>query len=104
MSSFLDKLKTLLNAQARGSRRDRETPGGQKVSETGSVPEVVEARPLEEKPQEVTDAPVPPQVTSLPVETIAPLVEEAETAERDETGGGALEEERVADLIKGDQS
>ena len=101
MSGLLDKLKTLLNAQARGGQQDREAPDGQEVPGAGPVPEVVEARPLEEKPQEVTEAPVPPKVTSQPVEMIAPLVEEAETAG---TEGGTLEEERVADLIKGDPS
>jgi len=103
MSGLLDKLKTLLNAQARGGGRERETPGDQRASGAGPVPEVVEARPLEEKPQEVTEAPVPPEVTSQPVGTSTPLVEEAEMVEV-ETEGGALEAERVADLIKGDQS
>jgi hypothetical protein len=102
MSSFLDKLKTLLGAQARGGGQDRAAPGSQEKKTP--VPEVIEARPLEEKPQEVTEAPVPPQVMAQPVETVTPLVEEAETIETVEAGGGALEEERVADLIKGEQS
>jgi len=106
MSSLLDKLKALVSANVRGTRRYNKEP--EAPAETGedpaSVPEVTEAPAQRRKVPQVTEA---PQVakdstrTAVPTRTAASRVKEPE---QDENQADALEEERIVDLLKGQES
>lgn len=125
MSSLFNKLKALVNARGRGPRRYRAEPAPPTEAERGRppVPEVTEAPAHRHKPPEVTEAPQVESATSLrrersverPVESIEVSAQPDATAtsrpalvvkepRTDESQTDALEEERVADLLKGKRS
>jgi hypothetical protein len=91
LSSLLSKLKSLVQAKARGPRRYKTQPT------PPDEPEVTEAPARRSKLPEVTKAsPVEARVTR-PVPARQEL-----SADEEQTD--ALEEERVVDLLKGKQS
>jgi hypothetical protein len=106
MSSLLDKLKALVSANVRGPRRynkEPEAPAGT-AEEPTSVPEVTEAPAQRRQVPEVTEAPQAAQDsarTTVPTSTAASRVKESE---KDADQAGALEEERIVDLLKGQES
>jgi hypothetical protein len=109
MSSLFSKLKALVNASVRGPRRyKRESePRSETAKGAHPVPEVTETPTRRRKLPEVTEA---PQVESaeVPVRPAATSTSQPATqfedSETDETHTDTLEEERVADLLKGKRS
>lgn len=106
MSSLLDKLRALVSANVRGSRRynkDPEAPA-ETAEEATPVPEVTEASAQRRQVPEVTEAPPVAKDsarTVVPPSTAASRVEEPK---KDEDQAGALEEERIVDLLKDQES
>ena len=106
MSSLLDKLRALVSANVRGPRRynkEREALA-ETAQEPAPVPEVTEAPAQRRQVPEVTEAPQVAQDsarTAVPTSTAASRVEEPK---QDEDQADALEEERIVDLLKGQES
>jgi hypothetical protein len=103
MASLLRKLKDLVNVSVRGPRRYKAEPAP--PTET-PVPEVTEAPARRHRLPEVSEAPqveaeAPVRRVATPGSQPGKRVEEPETGAE---GAEALEEERVADLLKGEQS
>ena len=101
MSSLFSKLKALVQSGARGPRR-RKTKAPDGAQEPASIAEVTEATARQRVQAEVTEA-RPAQVarTQAAASKPAPAVAEPEPGQEQ---AGALEEERVADLLKGKQA
>jgi hypothetical protein len=100
LSSLFSKLKTLVQSGARGPRRRKKAPDG--AREPGSIAEVTKSTARQRNLAEVTEA--PPAYVARPQAAVskpAPVVAEPKP---DEEQAGALEEERVADLLKGKQA
>ena len=106
MSSLLDKLRALVRANVRGSRRYNKEPEApaESAEESTPVPEVTEAPAERRQVPEVTEAPSVAKDsarTVIPTRTAASRVEETKP---DEDQAGTLEEERIVDLLKGQES
>jgi hypothetical protein len=99
LSSLFSKLKTLVQSGARGPRRKTKAPG--RAQEPGSVPEVTKATARQRVQAEVTEA-SPAQAAQLRAAVHKPALTVAEPAPNEEQSG-ALEEERVVDLLQGKQ-
>jgi hypothetical protein len=106
MSSFFSKLRALLTARARGPRR-YEAPGApptETESQRSSLPEVTEAPARARKQPEVTDAPA---IETSPAERAAPVSQPslgAQGVAQKEERSESLEEKRIVDLLRGEQS
>lgn len=105
MSKLLSKLKTLVQARARGPRRYKTQPASPDEAERLPRPEVTEAPAQQGKLPEVTEAsPTEVKIATTQPATAsrpAPAVQKLST---DEDQTDALEGERVVDLLKGKQS
>ncbi len=95
MSSLFSKLKALVQSGARGPRRKKKA-----AQAPASVAEVTEATARRRIQDEVSQA-SPAQVARPKAAVRKPAAAEAEP---DEEQAGALEEERVVDLLKGKQT
>lgn len=104
MSSLLSKLKTLVQAGARGPRRRQKAPGKAQTAaqEPDSVPEVTDATAQRRTLAEVTEA-SSAQAAQPQAAALKPAHDLAEPGP-DEVHSGELEEERVVDLLKGKQT
>jgi hypothetical protein len=102
LSSLLSKLRTLIQSGARGPRPRKVKPPAE-PQEPSVVPEVTEAPARRRKQPEVTEAPlVETHVAEQPAERRKRLATKGARAGEDQPG--ALEEERVVDLLKKKQS
>jgi len=106
MSSLLNKLKALVSANVRGTRRYYKEPEApaETVEDPASVPEVTDAPAQRRKVPEVTEAPQGAEDstrTAIPTSTAASRVQEPG---KDEDRADTLEEERIVDLLKGQES
>ena len=101
MSSLFSKLKALVNAGARGPRRyKRKTRPQGEAAKARPVSEVTEAPAHRRELPEVTEAPqIEQKIEQIetPTRKRPTQLEEPET---DQTQSDALEEGRVADLLK----
>jgi hypothetical protein len=97
LSSLLSKLRTLVQAGARGPRPRKVKPPAE-PQEPLVVPEVTEASARRRKQPEVTEAPLVETIAGQPAERRERLAVKGTGA--DEDPPGALEEERVVDLLK----
>ncbi len=98
MSSLLSKLRSLVQAKARGPRRYKTQPA------PPDKPEVTKAPARRSKLPEVTEAsPVEAHVMTRPAAASRPAPARQKLS-ADEEQADALEEERVVDLLKGKQS
>jgi hypothetical protein len=121
MSSLFSKLRSLVSARVRGPRRyeTKPAPPTETARERPPEPEVTEALARQHKLPEVTDAPQVESATSprheRPAESLEVSAQPAPTASSrpvlvvkepraEQSQTEALEEERVADLLKGKQS
>ena len=99
MANLLSKFRAMVNARVRGPRRYKRKP----IDESGPEPEVIEAPARSQKLPEVTEAPqakstaTPAQATATPARRPFTRVKEPGA---DKEQADALEEERVADLLK----
>ena len=106
MSSFFSKLRALLNARARGPHRYQapDAPSVETEPQRSSLPEVTEAPARARKRPEVTEAPA---IETSPAERAVPVSHAssgAEGAAKKEERSESLEEGRIVDLLKGEQS
>ncbi len=112
MSSLFSKLKALVQSSARGPRRKKRAPKAAQeaaqeaaqiaAQEAVSVAEVTEAIAQRRVQAQVTET-SPAQVARPQAAAYKPASSVAEP-EPDEEQAGALEEERVVDILKGKQS
>ena len=105
MSNLFSKIKALLSAQARGPRRYEQAPPPPTEKTRSADAEVTEAPARRTELPEVTEAPIktkaPARTAASPSSRPASRIEEPGASE---THASPLEEERVADLLKGQQS
>jgi len=106
MSSFFSKLRALLNARARGPRGYQAPDASPTETELqrSSLPEVTEAPVRARKRPEVTEAPA---IETNPTERAAPVSQPSSGAEgvaQKEEPSESLEEKRIVDLLKGEQT
>ena len=105
MSSLLDKLRTLISSNVRGPRRYRkESSPPAEPQESSRAPEVTEAPARKQKVPEVTEAPEAYEAPSQVAATTRQQVSRVEEPRKEEDETEALEEERIVDLLKGEQS
>jgi hypothetical protein len=105
LSSLLSKLKALVQASARGPRRRQKAPGKAQTAEqqATSVPEVTEATAQQRARAEVTEA-SPAQVAQAHQAAARQPAHDLAESEPGKAPSGALEEERVVDILKGKQT
>lgn len=106
MSSLLNKLKTLIGTSLRGAQRyeRKDDAAAEAARESTAVPEVTEAPPRRQELPEVIEA---PQSDSAPVRPAANAAQRASRVaepQPDKEQAETLEEERIVDLLKGEQS
>ena len=106
MSSLLGKFKSLMIARVRGTRRyDREMePAPEETEAPGPVPEVTEASLRQIELPEVVEA---LQVDHAPPRTVTPTIQSTSRVEAPRKEGvqsEPLEDDRIVDLLKDDES
>jgi hypothetical protein len=96
MSSFLSKLKSLVNATVRGPRRYQREPASPSVprQNTDTIPHGAEVPKVSAAPQ------VEQKQTDVASPATKPPSSRMEHPRNDADRGDALEEERVVDLLK----
>ena len=105
MSSLLDKLKTLIGANLRGTGRyeRKDDPATGATREPTAAPEVTEAPARRQKLPEVTEAPHSESAPIRPGAKAAQPAARVAEPQPDEEQAETLEEERIVDLLKGEQ-
>ena len=106
MSSLLGKLRSLMIAKVRGTRHTkRETePPPEKTAAPAPVPEVTDAFPRQIELPEVVEA---PQIDHAPPQTVRPTIQSTSRVEAPRKKGTQtepLEDDRIVDLLKDDES
>jgi hypothetical protein len=106
MSSLLNKLKTLIGANLRGAERyeRKDAPAAEAARESTGVPEVTEARARRRKLPEVIEAPRSDSAPIRPGANAAQPAARVAEPQPDKEQPETLEEERIIDLLKGEQS
>ena len=105
MSSIFDKIKTMVSASLRGTRPSKhikETPS-ENTSRPSPVPEITDAAQDREGLPEVMDAPLTSTRESRTLSSPTPRIGfQSQVAEkqRDPAVDGDLEDERIVDLLK----
>jgi spore germination cell wall hydrolase CwlJ-like protein len=103
MSSLLSKLKTLISANLRGAEH-REEPSAEGAQESTGMPEVTEAPAGRQKLPEVAEATQSHHEPARPAANATEAASRVAESQKPEEKAETLEEERIVDLLKGEQS
>lgn len=109
MSSLIDKIRTLINAQARGPRHTpkpqapegQQTPASAPAPVSGRVPEVTEGRPRNVRVEVSEEKPAPAAREAAPKTSAQPAsAPAAQPGAQAPASSEQIDEGRVADMLK----